>query len=166
MTPTYPGSFLHPALQHATKNAPFGSGRGGFPTHCMGSPICFHAAVSFVSPPQGEKKPSVSKEKFTGTAVHLLGSGWDLGKGCCQRPHEHWPLALGATVAAVEMGLCHDPVLREHLQICGCPGIGHGKIQEQPRLLTSIPESHWNVVPEYTEPEGLGFYAILLLFFF
>lgn len=61
--------------------------------------------------------------------------------------------ALAAEVAAVMMSLHHDPVLREHLQSSGSLGIGHGKVHEKPRLLKTIPESHWNALPESTEPE-------------
>ena len=50
--------------------------------------------------------------------------------------------ALATVVAAVATGLRRDPALREHLQTSGCLGKGHGKVQEKPRLLKTIPESH------------------------
>lgn len=74
--------------------------------------------------------------------------------------------ALAAEVAAVVMSLCHDPVLGEHLQHSGCLGIGHGKVQEKPRLLKTIPESHWNALPEYAEPERSWVLSYFIQFYF
>lgn len=69
--------------------------------------------------------------------------------------------ALAAVVAAVAKGLRCDQVLGEHLQSSGCLEIGHGKVQEKPRLLKTIPEPHWNALPEYTgpkRPRGLSYF--------
>lgn len=74
--------------------------------------------------------------------------------------------ALAVVVAAVAMGLGHDPVLGEHLQSSGCLGIGHGKVQEKPRLLKTIPESHWNALPEYTELERSWVLCYFIHFYF
>lgn len=74
--------------------------------------------------------------------------------------------ALATVVAAVATGLRRDPALGEHLQTSGCLGIGHGKVQEKPRLLTTIPESHWNALPEYTEPKRSWVLCYFIHFYF
>lgn len=74
--------------------------------------------------------------------------------------------ALAAVVAAVAMSLRHDPVLGEHLQSGGCLEIGHGKVQEKPRLLKTIPESHWNALPEDTELERSWVLSYFIHFYF
>lgn len=69
--------------------------------------------------------------------------------------------ALAAVVAAVAKGPHRDPILGKHLQNSGCLEIGHGKVQEKPRLLKTIPKPHWNALPEYTGPKrsrGLSYF--------
>lgn len=76
------------------------------------------------------------------------------------------PAALAAEVAAVTMSLRCDPVLGKHLQSSGCLGIGHGKVHEKPRLLKTIPESHWNALPESAEPERSWVLSYFIHFYF
>lgn len=73
------------------------------------------------------------------------------------------PVALAAAVAEDLRG---DPVLGEHLKGRGCLEIGHGKVQEKPRLLKTIPEPHWNALPEHTGPERSRGLSYLIHFHF
>lgn len=93
----------------------------------------------------------VSEMEFTKFSITCLGMG---GMRAIARVHMSTDLtALAAVVTAVARGLHQDPVLREHLQNSGCLEIGHGKVQEKPRLLKTIPEPHRDALPEYTEPK-------------
>ena len=98
---------------------------------------------------------------------HLPSNGWELeDMSRCQSPREHRPLSPGSSGGCCCNDLRHDLVLGEHLQSSGCLGIGHGKVQEKPWLLKTIPESHWNALPEYTEPERSWVLYYFIHFYF
>lgn len=107
------------------------------------------------------------RRKSQSFSITCLGMGERRGTRAIARAYVSNDLTvLAAMVTAVVKGLHRDPVLGEHLQSSGCLEIGHGKVQEKPRLLKTIPEPHWNALPEYTEPERSWVLSYFIQFLF